>query len=175
MQMILMVALGVILLVAFILTVLIGGNWLLARFRKPKPPSEEAVRRYRERLLNPCWGDLQGYFGMTIPEPLKELYQRTELITAHDIVFRDQNDREWHVAEFLPADLKSLDETWLEVKKGKNFPFARDSFGDCYYIQLTTKESRSPVMLYHHDGNDVEMVAASLEGFLSSDGRPSAD
>ena len=167
MQMILMVALGVTLFLIFILTVLIGGNSLLARFRKAKPPSEESIRKYRERLQNPSWGDLQKYFGMPIPEPIRELYRRTELLTEHDVVFRAQNDREWYVAEFLPADLKTLAETWPDVKEGKNFPFARDSFGDCYYIELASKElSRCPIMLYHHDGSDVEIVATSLDEFL---------
>jgi len=165
--MILTIALGVALFLAFISTVLIGGNWLLARFKKSKPRSEESIRRYRERLLNPCWDDLQEYFGMAIPPPIKELYRRTNLLTELDIVFRDQNGREWHVAAFSPADLETLDETWSDIKYGKKLPFAHDSFGDCYYIELTTKESsRFPVMLYHHDGSDVEMVSTSLDEFL---------
>ena len=139
----------------------------MARFRKRKPPSEESIRIHRERLLNPCWDDLQEYFGTPIPEPLKRLYLRTELLTECDVVFRDQDGREWHLAEFSPADLTTLDETWLDVKEGKNFPFAGDCFGDCYYIELISREPvRCPVMLCHHDGSDVEIVAASLDEFL---------
>ena len=105
---------------------------------------------------------------MPIPKPIKELYGRTELLIKQDVVFCDQNDREWHVAEFSPADLKTLDDAWSDLKEGNNFPFASDSFGDRYYIDLTNNEEphRCPVMLYHHDGGDVEVVAASLGEFL---------
>ena len=165
--MILVVVLGVVFFFASILTALIGGNWLWTRVRKPKAPSKESIRRYRERLLKPCWGDLQRHFGMTIPEPLKELYRRTELLIEHDVVFRDQTNREWRIAEFAPADLKALDETWPDLKEGNHFTFAHDSLGDSYYVDLTRKGSKGmPVMLYHHDGSDVEIVATSLDEFL---------
>src|ERR1700675_2252726 len=58
-----------------------GRNWLLARFRKPKAPTEESIRRYRERLLNSRWDELQEHFGLAIPEPLKNLYKQTTLLS----------------------------------------------------------------------------------------------
>jgi hypothetical protein len=58
-----------------------GRNWLLARFRKPKARTEESIRRYRKRLLNSRWDELQVHFGLAIPEPLKSLYKQTTLLS----------------------------------------------------------------------------------------------
>ena len=167
MQMAIVIVLGVLAFFVAILVIYIGGNWLLARFRKPKRPSAESIRRYRERLLNPRWDELQKHFGHTLPEPLKNLYEQTALITRQDMVFRESAGKEWHVAEFCPADKETIDQLWPDLKKSKIFPFAFDSFGDCYYVDLASKESnRCPVMYYHHDGSDVELVSESLEEFL---------
>jgi hypothetical protein len=160
------IVLGVLAFFVVILVIYIGGNWLLARFRKPKPPSKESIQRYRERLLNPRWDELQEHFGQTLPEPLKSLYGQTALITRQDVVFRESAGKEWHVAGFYPAD-KATGPIWPDMKKSKIFPFAFDAFGDCYYVDLASRESnRCPVMYYHHDGNDVELVSESLEQFL---------
>ncbi len=166
-QMAIVIALGALAFFVAILVIYIGGNWLLARFRKPKPPSEESIQNYRERLLNPRWNELQEHFGQTLPEPLKNLYGQTALITRRDVVFRESAGKEWHVAEFYPADKDTIDQIWPDLKKSKIFPLAFDSFGDCFYIDLASKESnRCPVMYYHHDGSDVELVSESLEEFL---------
>jgi SMI1 / KNR4 family (SUKH-1) len=167
MQMAILVGLGVLAFFIIILTVYIGGNWLLARFRKPKPPSEESIRRYRERLLNPRWDELQEHFGLTIPQTMKDFYKQTTLLTTQNVVFREANGKEWHVAGFYPADTETSDAIWPDLKKSKIFPFAFDSFGDCYYVELTDQKSdRCPVMYYHHDGDDVELVSSSLDEFL---------
>lgn len=139
----------------------------MARFRKPKPPSEESIRRYRERLLNPRWDELREYFGLPMPEALKDLYRQTALLTMQNLVLHERSDKEWQVAAFYPADTKTLDGIWPHLKNSKVFPFAFDSFGDCYYVELTGEDrSRCPVMYYHHDGNDIELVSSSLEEFI---------
>jgi len=166
MQMAIVIVLGVLAFFVAILVIYIGGNWLLARFRKPKPPCKESIQRYRERLLNPRWDDLQEHFGHTLPEPLKGLYEQTALITRQEVIFRESAGKEWHVAGFYPAD-RETDPIWPDMKKSKIFPFAFDSFGDCYYVDLASKESnRCAVMYYHHDGNEIELVSESLEEFL---------
>jgi len=54
-----------------------------------------------------------------------------------------------------------------DVRKSGNLPFARDSFGDSYFVDLTSGDSsRCPVMIYHHDGSEVELVSGSLAEFL---------
>jgi hypothetical protein len=167
MQMAIVIVLGVLAFFVALLVLYIGGNSLLARFNKPRPPSKESVRRYRTRLLNPRWDELQEHFGQPLPEPLKSLYGQTELITRQDLVFRESAGKEWHVAGFYPAD-KETDPIWPDIKKSKILPFAFDAFGDCYYVDLASKESnRCPVMYYHHDGNDIELVSESLEEFLA--------
>lgn len=167
MRIAIVIVLGVLAFFVAIVFLYIGGNWLLGRFRKPKPPSEESIQRYRERLLNPHWDELQEHFGQTLPGALMNLYGQTALITRRDVVFREGLGKEWHVAEFYPADKETIDQLWPDLKKSKIFPFAFDSFGDCYYVDLASNESnRCPVMYYHHDGSDVELVSESLEEFL---------
>src|SRR5690348_14439074 len=100
MRIAILVGLGVLGFVVVILGVLVGGNWLLARFRKPKPSSKESIGRNRERLLNPRWAELREHFGQAIPEPLRNLYKQTTLVTTKDVVFREKGGKEWHVAEF---------------------------------------------------------------------------
>ena len=56
-----------------------------------------------------------------------------------------------------------------DLKKSKAFPFATDSFGDCYYVPLSDDESdKCVVRLYHHDGNDNELVSNSLAAFVEA-------
>jgi len=167
MQTFLMVVIGVFGFLVVVLAVYSAGNWLLWRLKKPKPPSEESVRRYKERLLNPRWEELEKYFSQPIPEPIKILYARTELVSRRDIQLINENGRSYEIAEFLPAEIETLDWIWSDLKKAKNFPFARDAMGDCYYIPLNDEESgRCPVMCYHHDGSDFELVSSSLEEFI---------
>jgi len=168
MHMLFVIALGVLAFFAVILTVLIGGNRLLWLLRRHKPRSEDYVRETRERLLNPRWGELENHYGQPLPMPVKNLYKQTALLTQQDIVFRDGNGKEWHVAEFLPADVEALKGTWPDLQKSKHFPFASDAFGDCFYVLLEGADSdKCPVMYYHHDGSDVELVSTSLNEFLS--------
>jgi cell division septal protein FtsQ len=147
-----------------ILAIYAGGNWLLSRLKKPKPPS--SISRYRERLLNPRWEELENHFGQSIPEQIKKLYARTEFISRRDIQLTNENGKPYEIAEFLPADIETLDRIWSDLKKAKNFPFARDSMDDCYYVPLTGGKSEDcPVMCYHHDGSDFESVSRSLDDF----------
>lgn len=160
-------AVAVVCFFLIILAIYVGGNWLIAVFRKRKAPSEESLRRYRERLLNPQWIDLQEHFGLEIPEPIKNLYAQKEMLVLRDLVFHSTNGKAWKVADFLPADIDTLRGVWPDLKKGKKFPFASDLFGDCYYIPLDHNQSgECRVMIYHHDGSDTELVSDSLDQFL---------
>jgi hypothetical protein len=151
---------------AFLLVVYLAGNWLAVRIRKPKAPSADAIRRYRERLASPRWLDLEQHFGQSIPTPIKHLYTRTELLQRKDVLFRTPDGRAWPIARFLPADLQTLDEVWPDLK-GPKFPFAEDFVGDCYYVPLNGDPThKCAVMYYHHDGGDFEVVSDSLDAFM---------
>ena len=129
--------------------------------------SGESLRRYRERLLNPRWEELEEYLGQSIPERIKQFYTNTEIISRRDISASNAKGTTYHIAQFLPADIETLDGIWPDVKESTNFPFATDAFGDCYYIPLNgEKSAQCPVMCYHHDGSDVESVSASLDEFV---------
>jgi hypothetical protein len=167
-QLFLIVVLGSIGFVVAISTVYIGGNWLLSRLRKPKPSSEQSAHRYRERLVNPRWEQLEEYFNQPIPERIKQFYTQAETISRRDIRVSSASGTVYHIAQFLPADIETLNEIWPEVKESAKFPLATDAFGDCYYIPLTgDKSEQCPVMCYHHDGSDFESVSTSLDEFLS--------
>jgi hypothetical protein len=166
-QMFLAVVLGVFGFIVLILAVYVGGNWLLGHLGKPKPYSEEAARRYKERLLNPCWKELEEYFNQAIPERIKHFYTQTEIINRRDLRVTNANGASYHIAQFLPADMETLNGIWPDVKESTNFPLATDAFGDCYYIPLNgEKSAQCPVMCYHHDGSDVESVSTSLDEFV---------
>lgn len=163
----LIVVVGVMAFFVFILIVLVGGNWLLSLFRKPKPLSDESVRSYRERLLNPRWPEVEEQIGHAVPSRVKQLYEQTELICQSKICFSSKEGKTYDIAQFLPADPQSLNETWAPVQESKSFPFAIDIFGDPYYVPLVGDGVETcPVMYYHHDGNDFELVSSSLDEFL---------
>jgi hypothetical protein len=167
MRILLMAVLGAIGFLAVIVIVYIGGNWFLSRLRRPESPSGESEQRYRERLFNPQWEDLEEYFNRPIPEQIKRFYTYREIISRHDVRVSKANGATYHIARFLPADTATLDEIWPDVKMSANLPLASDAFGDCYYIPLTGDRSEQcPVMYYHHDGSDFEAVSTSLDEFL---------
>jgi len=173
MQIFLIAVLGGIGFVVLIVAVYVGGNWLLLRFKKPKVPSPESLRRYRERLLNPRWAELEEYLGQSIPERIKQFYTNTEIIRRLDIRVNNAKGTTYHIAQFLPADIETLDGIWPDVKESANFPLATDAFGDCFYIPLTgNKSEQCPVMCYHHDGSDSESVSTSLDEFLNGIEKP---
>jgi len=163
----LIVVVGVIAFFVLIVLLLVGGNWLLSLFRKPKPTSDESVRRYRERLLNPRWEEVEEKIALAVPSRVKQLYVQPELICQSKSCFSPKEGKTYYVAQFLPADAQSLSETWAAVRESKGFPFAVDYFGDTYYVPLVGKAGETcSVMCYHHDGNDFELVSSSLEEFL---------
>jgi hypothetical protein len=108
MQILLIAVLGGIGFLVVILTVYVAGNWLLLRLKKAKAPSEESVRRYRERLLNPRWEKLEEYFGQSIPERIRHLYTQTEIISRRDLRVSNANGTIYRIAQFLPADTETL-------------------------------------------------------------------
>ena len=167
------VAAGVFAFFTIIVVILVGGNALLWRLKRPKPPSEDSIRRRQERLLRPKWDEIEKCFGQSIPSSIKELYKQIELISQTNIVFRDRSGHEWEISQFEPADLETLQSAWPELQRSKNFPFASDLVGDVYYIPLDGSGSQNcPVMCYHHDGNEIEHVSNSLTEFFSWRQRP---
>jgi SMI1 / KNR4 family (SUKH-1) len=164
----LIAVLGGIGFIILILAVLVGGNWLLLRLKKTKLPSADSLRRYRERLLNPRWDELEEQLGQSIPERIKQFYRNTDTIKRHDIRVTSENGATYHIARFLPADVETLDGIWPDVKESASFPLATDAFGDCFCIPLTRdKSEQCPVKCYHHDGSDFESVSSSLDEFLN--------
>jgi len=169
--MFLTVAIGVLGFLVVILAIYVGGNWLLWHLKKPKAPSDESVRRYTERLLNLRWEESEDYFGQPIPNAIKNLYARTELIKRRNFQITNESGKSYEIAEFLPADLETLNRIWSDLKDSKCFPLATDSMGDCYYVPLSSdKLGNCPVMCYHHDGSDHEAVRRSLEELVAGIG-----
>jgi hypothetical protein len=66
-------------------------------FEEAKTPSEESVRRDTERLLNPRWEELEDYFGQPIPNAIKNLYARTELIKRRDFQITNESGKSYEI------------------------------------------------------------------------------
>src|SRR5215813_4553196 len=121
------VLLGVFGFIVLILAIYVGGNWLLGLLRKPKPRSKESAGRYQERLLNPRWDELEKHFNQAIPGRIKHFYTQTEIVSRRDLRISNASGASYHIAQFLPADMDTLNGIWPEVKESMNFPLAIDA------------------------------------------------
>ena len=70
------------------------------------------------------------------------------------------------VNEFIPADEEALFPELVSIPAGA-FAFARNAFGDPFYVQLGERpDGDGRVYVHYHDGDDTELVAPTLRDFL---------
>jgi hypothetical protein len=110
--MFLTVAIGVVGFLVVILAIYVGGNWFLWHLKKPKAPSDESVRQIHRTATQPRWEELEDCFGQPIPNAIKNLYARTELIKRRNFQITNESGKSYEIAEFLPADLETLNRVW---------------------------------------------------------------
>jgi hypothetical protein len=158
---------ALILLFLAVLGIVIGGMWLLRGLlgKSPEEQSAEASRLERARLLRPQWPDLQDHFHTPIPKIVQDIYADQTLITMDDLQVRGAEGKEWKIAKFLPADLETLSDTWPELRAAPVLPIASDSQGDVFYIALDGKSYE--VRLFHHAGDEHELIASSVVDFVA--------
>ena len=144
-------------------------------FGSGRPSAAETAAKqaaYRARLESPRWEEVEAGLGRPVPAVLREIYARRELILDGDLyVFPPdkprKNDNAWYINQFVPADRNALQPELESIPPG-SFSFAYNEFGDPYYVELSADpDGDGPVSVHHHDGGDVEKVAASLRVFLS--------
>jgi len=146
--------------------------------RRSRTSRARELAEFRRRLQQPQFDDMERHYGRTLPEAFKRLHRDSQRVSRADFVLSPPGskpgNRDWPVASFLPADTKTLAETWSELGKN-NLPFACDEVGDPYYVPLDQATNLDgPVWQFHHDGGDREQVADSLADFLSWPTHPDA-
>lgn len=162
------VAVGTFVVITFSAVIL----WLIGRFTSGQPvaPQRDAAleSKFRERLLQPQWNELERRFGFAMPQSLHALYSdhSTLLRRSFYIVPPESTTESDHhfVERFEPADVQTL-ETWFPVGENR-FPFASDDFGNYYYVQLDPASEDTPIFFVDHDSGDILPVADSLDELL---------
>ncbi len=147
--------------------IVIGGRWLLRRLlgASPEEQAREAARRTRARLLAPQWPELEERYRRTIPKIIKDFYSDQELITLREVVLRRSDGKEWRIAEFMPADLKTQTTVPAQVFSRELFPIAISPSGDLYCVPLN--KGTYPVEMACRDGSGHELVAPSVVDFIA--------
>lgn len=144
--------------------------------RRSRAAHARDLAEFQGRLRQPQFDELERHYGRPLPEAFKLLYQDSQRILRTDFLLSPPGsgpeDRAWPVASFLPADAKTLADSWTGLGRD-NLPFACDEVGDPYYVPLDQATNLDgPVWQFHHDSGDREHVADSLVGFLSWPAHP---
>ncbi len=146
--------------------------------RRARASHARELAEFRRRLRQPQFDELERHFGRPMPEAFQNLHRDSQRVSRTEFVVSppgsEPDDRAWPVASFLPADKKTLADSWSELGKD-NLPFACDEVGDPYYVPLDQATNLDgPVWQFHHDSGDREHVADSLAEFLTWPSRPEA-
>jgi hypothetical protein len=139
--------------------------------RRARTSHARESAEFQRRLHQPQFEELERHFGRPLPEAFKRLYGDYQRISRTDFVVSPPGskpeDRAWHIAGFLPADSRTLADSWSELGQN-NLPFACDEVGDTYYMPLDeATDLDGPVWRFHQESGEREQVAESLEEFLS--------
>lgn len=116
---------------------------------------------YQRRLQNPDYDEVETYFGVPLPQCLKDFY-RSELVfgsyefeTPYTVL---------EIDAFQPIDLESLGE---DPNSGEIFfGLANDGFGNLFGFD--PKSDSMPVYMYAHDPEEIFMVSETIEGFFAN-------
>lgn len=141
--------------------------------RSARRAQERATERaaYDARLLAPQWETVEARLGHPVPAVLRALYADRALLTSGDMLILDPAKGSdpyaaWNVNEFIPADEEGLFPGLVSIPAGA-FAFARNGFGDPFYVQLgELPDGDGRVYVHYHDGDDTELVAPTLRDFL---------
>jgi hypothetical protein len=119
-----------------------------------------------EEWLHPEFDALESFFGMSIPDDVRWLYMQHELIRSIGIEKRSTVDptEEYVIERFLPATVKSVKSTWLDVP-AEHMPIAIDESGNYYAVRLGSRVE-SPVIYVDHEQSQTWMIARSLRYFI---------
>lgn len=123
---------------------------------------QESVRRETiHLLLNPDWHHCECLLGRPVPGALRELYADKALVTSTGLRYAD----ECVIREFFPLQAQVMP----DVNDEADFHpllFASSVLGDPIYLVCGPAEADS-VYITLHDGGDTEVLAESMDEFVS--------
>jgi hypothetical protein len=152
---------AVYLLVVFgaaVLALMARDRLKAARWRRRNPPERlaEDRRRFERRLVTPDWLFYAEHLQRPVPAALVAWFTNTEAVTD-TYAFDD------YLIDFVPIDRDVLRDAW--VVPGI-VAFAASN-GDPIYLKPGTGADES-VFITFQDGGDTELLARSVEQFLTS-------
>lgn len=135
-----------------------------ARRNRPAELSRIAVARqtYERRILAPDWSCVERHLRRPVPPALRDLYADFSLVTCRDV--RYSTDYALGTFEALDEQAMADAKVWLGFEA---VAFASTQEGDLIYLRPGPSEGDT-VYLTHHDGNESEVFAATLQGMLDT-------
>jgi len=151
---------AVYLLVVFgvaVVALMARDRFKAARWRKRNPPERvaEERRRFERRLMTPDWLFYAEHLQRPVPAALVSWFANAKAVTETH-AFDDS------LIDFLPIDRDALRESWVVAGV---VAFA-ESNGDPIYLKPGSNADES-VFITFHDGGDTELLARSVEQFLT--------
>ncbi|MBL9132261.1 MAG: SMI1/KNR4 family protein [Verrucomicrobiaceae bacterium] len=133
------------------------------RFTLREDPGMEAAMRheYIKLLLQPDWQHCERLLGRPVPMALRELYADEKLVTASGLKFSD----DCLISGFLPLQ----EQVMPDLNDDADFHpllFASSVAGDPIYLVCGAEEDDC-VYITLHDGEDTEVLADSMDEFVS--------
>jgi len=135
-----------------------------ARRNRTAELSRIAVERrtYERRILTPDWSCVERHLRRPVPPALRELYADLSLVMRRD--FRYSTDYALSTFEALDEQGMADGKEWLGFEA---VAFASTQEGDLIYLRPGPSEGDT-LYLTHHDGNETEVFAATLQGMLDT-------
>ena len=152
---------AVYLLVVFgaaVLALMARDRFKAARWRRRNPPARiaEERRRFERRLVAPDWLFYAEHLQRPVPAALVSWFTNAKGVTQ-TYAFDD------YLIDFAPIDRDALLDAWVVP----GIVAFAESDGDPIYLKPGTGADES-VFITFHDGGDTELLARSVEQFLTS-------
>jgi hypothetical protein len=134
-----------------------------ARYARRNPPEKIAAERsaYEQRILHPDWEFYERHLGRPAPPPLRELYRDSQIVTAQNIAYGNDEC----IATFAPLDKEGALDPRVESVRDV-VPIAYNQFGDPIYLRPGASEPDS-VCLTFLDGGDTKIFAESIAAMVA--------
>jgi len=118
-------------------------------------------------MENPRYREVENLVHRPIPEGIKLLYTRKDLLSLTDFYFLDpvEDNAAWLISFFLPVSPETVQHQWPDVPDA--FFFARTIYGQCYFIPFDVDpKAPTPVFLFEPQDGEITRVSDSFSDFL---------
>lgn len=160
----------------------INLSWRM-RGRREQQHYEELKREHPERVFGtpeylarfdrPDFGALETHLGRPLPAAMKTLYA-DHTVVRHETSIVVPPAAEGLIGSrltlnFFPADQLAIDDLWpIDDLDTNQIPFAADSSGGMYFLELQAEDEQNPpVYLVHFDDGLCRRISDALTQFLS--------